>query len=83
VTEASFVSTGKFTGSMTPLTSATQAANGGTTSCADLDAIKASFGKKTGQAGFNPLADANGDGVISILDLSFASRLLPAGTVCQ
>jgi hypothetical protein len=83
VTEVSFVGRGDFTGSMTPLTAGTQAANGGETSCADLDAIKASFDKKAGQAGFNPLADTNGDGLVNILDLSFAARLLPEGTACH
>jgi hypothetical protein len=83
VTGVSFVSGGQFTGSMLPLTTATQGASGGATACADLDTIKASFGKKAGQPGFNPLADTNGDGVVNILDLSFASRFLPAGTVCK
>jgi hypothetical protein len=83
VTAVSFVSSGEFTGLMTPLTTATQAANGGVSTCADLSIIKASFGAKVGQAGYRPLADANGDGVINILDLSFASRLLPPGTVCN
>jgi trimeric autotransporter adhesin len=34
----------------------------GVVNCVDLDAVKASFGKKLGQPGFNPNADVNGDG---------------------
>jgi Bacterial Ig-like domain (group 3)/Dockerin type I domain len=55
----------------------------GAVSCADLAIVKASFGKKTGQPGFDPRADVNGDGIVNILDLSAVARQLPAGTVCQ
>ncbi len=55
----------------------------GVVNCADLAIIKASFGKKTGQAGFDPRADVNGDGVVNVIDLAFVSRLLPAGTACK
>jgi hypothetical protein len=51
--------------------------------CADLAVVKASFGKKTGQAGFNAWADINDDGVVNILDLSMVAKQLPAGTVCK
>jgi hypothetical protein len=51
--------------------------------CADLAIIKASFGKRVGQAGFDPRADVNGDGVVNIIDLSTEARLMPAGTVCN
>jgi hypothetical protein len=51
--------------------------------CADLDIVKASFGKRTGQIGFDPRADVNGDGLVSVLDLSFIAQQLTAGTVCQ
>ena len=30
-----------------------------------------------------PAADTNGDGLVNILDLSFAARLLPEGTACH
>jgi Dockerin type I domain len=55
----------------------------GSVGCDDLAIVKASFGKKTGQVGFDVRADVNHDGVVNILDLSFVARLLPAGTVCQ
>jgi hypothetical protein len=55
----------------------------GVVNCADLDIVKASFGKKVGQSGFDMRADVNDDGVVNILDLSFVAKKLPAGTVCQ
>lgn len=55
----------------------------GTVNCADLTIVKASFGKKKGQAGFNPVADVNNDGIVDIRDLSYVSKQLPAGTVCK
>jgi CSLREA domain-containing protein len=55
----------------------------GVVNCADLAIIKASFGKKAGQAGFDVRADMNGDGVVNIVDLSTEARLMPAGTVCK
>ena len=59
-------------------------ANGdGGVACDDLVVIKASMGKRIGQAGFNPRADVNKDGVVDIRDVSMASKSLPAGTVCK
>ena len=55
----------------------------GVVNCVDLDVVKASFGKKLGQPGFNPNADVNGDGVVNVLDLSIVARQVPAGTVCD
>jgi hypothetical protein len=55
----------------------------GTVNCADIAIVKASFGKRTGQPGFDPRADVTGDGVVDIRDLSFVSRQLPAGTTCK
>jgi hypothetical protein len=55
----------------------------GVVNCADLDIVKASFGKKAGQNGFDMRADVNDDGVVDILDLSFVARQLPAGTLCK
>jgi Dockerin type I domain len=55
----------------------------GLVNCADIAIIKASFGKKVGQAGFDIRADVNGDGVVNILDLSAEARLMPTGTVCN
>jgi hypothetical protein len=55
----------------------------GVVNCADLNIVKASFGKRTGQTGFDPRADVNGDGVVNVLDLSAVAKFIPAGTVCQ
>jgi len=54
----------------------------GVVDCADLAIVKASFGKKVGQPGYDPRADVNGDGVVNILDLSAVAGQLPAGTTC-
>jgi hypothetical protein len=54
----------------------------GVVNCLDLAIVKASFGKKTGQPGFDPRADVNKDGIVNILDLSIVARQLPAGTTC-
>lgn len=55
----------------------------GVVDCKDLAIVKASFGKRTGQAGFNASADINNNGVVDINDLAFVSKLLPKGTVCS
>jgi hypothetical protein len=55
----------------------------GAVGCDDLAIVKASFGKKTGQPGFDPRADVNGDGIVNILDLAFVSKQVPAGTICK
>jgi hypothetical protein len=55
----------------------------GVVNCADLAIVKASFGKKIGQPGFDPRADVNGDGIVNVLDLATVARQLPAGTVCH
>jgi Bacterial Ig-like domain (group 3)/Dockerin type I domain len=55
----------------------------GSVGCDDLAIIKASFGKKIGQAGFDPRADVNNDGIVNVLDLSAVARLVPPGTVCK
>jgi Dockerin type I domain len=55
----------------------------GLVGCDDLAVVKASFGKKVGQPGFDPRADVNGDGVVNVLDLSIVARQLPAGTTCH
>jgi hypothetical protein len=55
----------------------------GLVNCADVALIKASFGKKVGQPGFDIRADINGDGVVNVLDLSSEARLMPVGTTCN
>lgn len=66
-----------------PAQSAEDVNGDGQINCADVDAVKASFGKKTGQPGFNPAADVNKDGVVNVLDLAMATQKLIPGTVCQ
>jgi hypothetical protein len=51
--------------------------------CTDMSIVKASFGKSTGQPGFDPRADVNGDGIVNILDLAFVSQHLPNGLACD
>ena len=54
----------------------------GEVNCLDLYAVKAAFGKRTGQTGFNAGADLNHDGIVNALDLSIVSRAMPIGMVC-
>ena len=54
----------------------------GAVMCTDLAIVKASFGKRTGQAGFDARADVNTDGVVDVRDLSFVARQIPSGTKC-
>lgn len=59
-------------------------ANGdGAVDCADLAIVKASVGKRTGQAGFDARADLTGDGLVDARDLTYVSQRLPKGTVCN
>ena len=57
--------------------------NDGLVTCADVSLLRASFGKRAGQPGFNSNADLNNDGVVDIRDLIVVTRQLPAGTTCQ
>jgi hypothetical protein len=54
----------------------------GKINCADIALVKAAFGTKTGQPGFNPSADVNHDGVVNVLDLAIVSQKLAPGTKC-
>lgn len=54
----------------------------GQINCADIALVKASFGLRTGQPGFNPSADVNHDGVVNVLDLAIVSQKLVPGTKC-
>jgi len=73
-TVVAYVSTGSLLGDV----------NGdGSVNCADVSILKSSFGKRTGQAGFNSAADLNNDGIVDIRDLFIVSRQLPSGIVCH
>ena len=54
----------------------------GKVDCTDMSIVKASFGKKCGQVGFDSRADLNHDCVVDVRDLAIVSRQLPAGTSC-
>ena len=54
----------------------------GRVDCGDLLIVRASFGKRAGQAGFDIRADINRDGVVDVKDLAIVSQNLPAGTRC-
>ena len=51
--------------------------------CADLDIIKAAYGKTSSQPGFDLRADVVPDGVINARDLALVAQHVPPGTVCQ
>lgn len=55
----------------------------GSVTCVDVSLLRASFGRRTGQSGFNSAADLNNDGVVDVRDLILVNRQLPAGTTCQ
>jgi trimeric autotransporter adhesin len=55
----------------------------GKVDCADLAIVKASFGKRRGQARFDSRADTNNDGIVDVRDLAFVAQKVPAGTKCQ
>jgi hypothetical protein len=54
----------------------------GVVNCTDMAIVRAAFGRRAGQAGFDPRADVNGDNVVNVIDLSTVSRALPVGTRC-
>lgn len=55
----------------------------GSVNCDDLAIIRSSFGKRSGQPGFDPRADVNHDGVVDVRDLAVESQLLVPGIVCK
>lgn len=55
----------------------------GQVNCADLAIVKASFGKRTGQASFDLRADVNHDGIVDVRDLAAVPQQLVPGTKCQ
>jgi hypothetical protein len=59
-------------------------ANGdGVVNCDDVAIVKASFGRKTSQIGFDPSADLNNDGVVDINDLAIVLHNLAGGSTCH
>ena len=54
----------------------------GQINCADIAIVKASFGKRTGQTGFDPRAGVNHDGIVDVRDLAAVSQKLIPGTTC-
>jgi hypothetical protein len=55
----------------------------GEVNCKDLQLVKASMGKKTGQPGFDPEADVNLDGVVDVKDLAIVASQLSIGSTCK
>jgi len=55
----------------------------GRVDCADVAIVRAAFGKRRGQAGFDARADLNNDGVVSVVDLGAVTRALPIGLTCS
>jgi hypothetical protein len=55
----------------------------GVVDCRDLTAARSAIGKTTGQTGFLPAADIDGNGVIDVRDIAAIARLLPPGTNCN
>src|SRR4051794_14277835 len=53
-----------------------------TVNCADLTAVQSAIGRRTGQPGFVPAADVDGNGVIDVRDIATIARLMPAGNAC-
>jgi hypothetical protein len=54
----------------------------GQVNCTDVAIVKAAFGKRSGQTGFDFRADVTRDGVVNVLDLSIVSQRLSPGTTC-
>ena len=52
----------------------------GKVDCTDLALVKASFGKHVGQAGFDPRADINADGVVDFQDWNSITSIVPVAT---
>ena len=56
--------------------------NDGHVDCGDVAIVRASFGKRPGQPGFDPRADVNHDNVVDVRDLSTVTKALPIGLRC-
>lgn len=55
----------------------------GTVGCADYGIVKASVGRRPGQAGYDARGDVNKDGVVDARDLLFVNQHLPQGVSCK
>jgi len=55
----------------------------GAVGCTDLGIVKASVGKRTGQAGYDARADVTKDGAVDARDLAYVNARLPAGASCK
>jgi hypothetical protein len=54
----------------------------GRVDCADVLILRNTFGRRAGQAGFDPRADVNSDRLVDVRDLALVSQRLPIGTKC-
>jgi trimeric autotransporter adhesin len=54
----------------------------GAVNCDDLAIVRASFGKRVADPGFDPRADVNGDGVVNVRDLLYVSQRVVSTTRC-
>jgi YD repeat-containing protein len=54
----------------------------GKVDCSDLGIVKASVGKRCGQASFDSRADLNQDCVVDVRDFATVARQIPAGSRC-
>lgn len=55
----------------------------GAVDCADVAIVRAAFGKRPGDPGFDARADVNGDGIVNVRDLAYVSQRLVPGTSCN
>ena len=55
----------------------------GAVSCADAAIVKAAYGKRSGQSGFDARADLVKDNLIDARDLAYVTQRLPKGTSCN
>jgi hypothetical protein len=55
----------------------------GAVSCGDVAIVKAAYGKRSGQAGFDARADVVKDNLIDARDLAYVTQRLPKGTACN
>jgi len=55
----------------------------GVVDCADLLRVRAAYGKRVNQPGYDEAADRNSDGVINVLDVALVSRYIPSNLKCE